>query len=334
MDDIESGKFLTEPPKWAAIVGLWSFKGEKAVTYLGPQEGQPTEHDYGLCVSNTPFSEGEAKVIIRLPMASAPSARTPKAILGRDGGTVAEDTSAYFLLGYRSPTEEYFGVGLAGYNSAYTITHFDPAYGWRPVAMAGSKDNLLPGHPYEVTTRLLGQKVILEVDGVRVLERVLDRPLPDTRLGLFAWGKLPVQFTNISVSSERPTAFVVIAFSSPYLELYADVIKPIAEEPRFNLRPYNVGDVFGPGVILNDVVRGIAEAKVVIAEITPPNQNVFYELGYAHALNKPTILLAESGKDLPFDIRGYRCIFYENSIAGKNKVQTALRRHLAAILNE
>ena len=36
-------------------------------------------------------------------------------------------------------------------------------------------------------------------------------------------------------------------------------------------------------------------AKVVIAEITAPNQNVYYEIGFAHALNKPTILLAQHG---------------------------------------
>jgi nucleoside 2-deoxyribosyltransferase len=61
---------------------------------------------------------------------------------------------------------------------------------------------------------------------------------------------------------------------------------------------------------------------------------VFYELGYAHALRKPTILLADSSKDLPFDVRGYRCIFYENSIGGKRKVEEQLRKHLEAILRE
>jgi len=76
------------------------------------------------------------------------------------------------------------------------------------------------------------------------------------------------------------------------------------------------------------------EAKIVIAEITAPNQNVFYELGYAHALKKPTILLAEHGKTLPFDVSGYRCLFYENSIGGKRKVEEALDKHLKAILHE
>ena len=59
--------------------------------------------------------------------------------------------------------------------------------------------------------------------------------------------------------------------------------------------------------------------------------NVFYELGYAHALGKPTILLAERGRELPFDIRGYRCIFYDNTIGGKAAVETNLKKHLENI---
>jgi nucleoside 2-deoxyribosyltransferase len=50
-------------------------------------------------------------------------------------------------------------------------------------------------------------------------------------------------------------------------------------------------------MILHDVAQGIVDARVIVAEITPPNQNVFYELGYAHALGKPTILLAEREKN-------------------------------------
>jgi hypothetical protein len=44
--------------------------------------------------------------------------------------------------------------------------------------------------------------------------------------------------------------------------------------------------------------------------------------------------LAGRGKELPFDIRGYRCLFDENSIGGKSKLEEALHRHLEAILRE
>ncbi len=100
------------------------------------------------------------------------------------------------------------------------------------------------------------------------------------------------------------------------------------------LQALHAGEVYGPGIILEDIQRDIIDAKIIVAEITPPNKNVFYELGYAHALKKPTILLAEKDKALPFDISGFRCLFYENSIPGRRKFEEGLRKHLSAILHE
>jgi hypothetical protein len=65
-----------------------------------------------------------------------------------------------------------------------------------------------------------------------------------------------------------------------------------------------------------------------------PEPKLFYELGYAHALDKPTILLAQRDAELPFDIRSYRVIFYENSIGGKALVEESLPRHLSSILKD
>ena len=83
-----------------------------------------------------------------------------------------------------------------------------------------------------------------------------------------------------------------------------------------------------------DVVNQLVESKLVIAEITPANPNVYYEIGYAHALNKPTILIAERATELPFDVSPFRVLFYENTIAGKKRIEEGLRRHLEAILGK
>ena len=119
---------------------------------------------------------------------------------------------------------------------------------------------------------------------------------------------------------------------SGFEELYKEVIEPVTKS--FGLRPYRADEVFGPGNIIDDIIRGIETAQIVIAEITPPNENVFYEVGYAHALKKPTILLADRTKKLPFDLSGRRCLFYENSIGGKTRVEEGLRKHLEAILDQ
>jgi nucleoside 2-deoxyribosyltransferase len=121
-------------------------------------------------------------------------------------------------------------------------------------------------------------------------------------------------------------------FTSPFNELYGEVITPVCAD--LGIKAYRASDIYRPGVVLQDIIQGLAESNVIIAEITPANPNVFYELGYAHALYKPVILLAERDTPLPFDVGGYRVIFYENAIRGKSSLETELRRHLSNIFNE
>ena len=62
------------------------------------------------------------------------------------------------------------------------------------------------------------------------------------------------------------------------------------------------------------------------------NANVFYEVGYADALKKPLILLAQKGTKLPFDVQGYRTVFYEDVIGGEVKLSKDLCKQLKVIL--
>jgi hypothetical protein len=155
--------------------------------------------------------------------------------------------------------------------------------------------------------------------------------MTDDQIGLFAWGAVPVQFGHFEVQTGKPQAFVVMQYSKEFDVFFEDVIVPVAAEAGFSA--YRAADVYRPGLVLDDIVEGLVESEVIIAEITPANQNVFYELGYAHALGKPTILLAERTKrsDLPFDIRGYRVIFYDDTIGGKKQVKANLLKHLRSI---
>ncbi len=65
------------------------------------------------------------------------------------------------------------------------------------------------------------------------------------------------------------------------------------------------------GLITKSIVKHLAKADIVIADITGHNPNVFLELGMRYSLkNKITIVLAQEGTAIPFDIKGYRLIFY------------------------
>jgi hypothetical protein len=299
------------PTNWAAIVGRWSFDGQRA-TYLGPDPQLPeVALPHGICVTNFELTEGKASCRVKL-----------------DDPT----SEGRFLLGYRSPSERYIMAGIGGWKYAYTVGQSDPTLGWRSLAVAGSADNLAPGLWYDQTIELNGQRVRVSVDNVRVLQHVLDRPVANGQVGLFAVGRNRIEFENFTVERQPGKVFVVMEFGEPFQQIYEDVIQSVVKDAK--LHAYHVGEVFGPGIILQDIIQGIVKAEVVIADITPVNQNVFYELGYAHALGKPTILLAERGKKFPFDIRGYRVLIYDNTIAGKKKLEEGLKNHLHAILHE
>jgi hypothetical protein len=107
------------------------------------------------------------------------------------------------------------------------------------------------------------------------------------------------------------------------------VIKSVCNE--YGLEVLRADEMSFPGTIIADVINQIIESNVVIAEITPDNPNVFYEVGYAHAINKPTILIASRDRKLPFDVSPFRTLFYENTISGKAKIEDNLKRFLESM---
>ena len=298
--------------KWAAIAGNWSFDGPHA-TYLGPSGGVVP---YGLALTDVELRDGAVSVMVSFD-SDKPA--------GCTGGIV---------LGYQSESSPYITIGLGGHDYAYGITEYTPALGWRALIAAGSIANLAGRIEYPLEVTQLGQKLFVSVDGVRIFEHVLGQPLAGNQVGLYAYGETKVSFTNAQAQRKQPRAFVAMQFTEPFDTLYRRVIKPRATKLGFDV--VRIDEVAGPGIIFQDIQREIAESMVVIAEITAPNQNVFYELGYAHALNKPTILLARRQKDaqLPFDIRSYRVIFYDDTIGGKVEVEQQLQEHLSAIMND
>ncbi|MFH2104082.1 MAG: phosphoribosyltransferase [Chloroflexota bacterium] len=67
------------------------------------------------------------------------------------------------------------------------------------------------------------------------------------------------------------------------------------------------------GSITSSIVRNITKADVVVVDITGRNPNVFLELGIRYALrSKVTVLMAQAGTQIPFDIKVYRYIEYNH----------------------
>ncbi len=111
----------------------------------------------------------------------------------------------------------------------------------------------------------------------------------------------------------RPSCFVVMPFNLQHsTPLWEEILKPTIQ--KVEMTPVRADLVQNVGEILEDIIHCIEEAAIIVVDITGTNPNVMYELGYAHALNKPTILVCNTGanntwdKDLPFDIRGMRVL--------------------------
>lgn len=133
---------------------------------------------------------------------------------------------------------------------------------------------------------------------------------------------------------EGESCFVMMPFSDQIGGYYAKIYEPAIE--KTGLRPIRADDdIFAVGKIIDQVWAGITAARVLVAELTGRNPNVFYELGLAHALKKPVVLVASNESDVPFDVRHIRVIYYDKDdpFWGDKLVKKITENILSAINN-
>ncbi len=118
-------------------------------------------------------------------------------------------------------------------------------------------------------------------------------------------------------------AFVLMPFDPAFEQIYRDLITPALEEVGYEVR--RADSVLTQQNILRDIVESIVRADLIVAELTLLNPNVMYELGIAHALGKPTVMLAQRISDVPFDLRSYRIIPYSENFREIHKLRDALK---------
>jgi hypothetical protein len=199
---------------------------------------------------------------------------------------------------------------------------------WEPLIGVGQGSKIEPNKWHKLKLSANGSNLSLHMNGVEVAR--CSHRLTRGQLGILLQGVGPTAMRNLSTNSVEPVCFVVMQFSSEFDDLFSKVIRPTCVE--FGYKVVRADDYYGNGLIIDDITRSIREASVVIADVTPNNANVFYEVGFAHGIGKPTILLSDRKREkLPFDISGFRTLFYDNTIGGKSAVEERLRRHLESI---
>lgn len=101
------------------------------------------------------------------------------------------------------------------------------------------------------------------------------------------------------------------------------IIKPAAEQAGYDV--HRADDSALMGNMTNEIVKSLATADLVIADLTGRNPNVYLELGIRHCLRKSgTIHLVQEDQALPFDVAGYRAIKYSTNFAKIDSVREAI----------
>lgn len=110
------------------------------------------------------------------------------------------------------------------------------------------------------------------------------------------------------------------------------IVRPVLEGEPFNYSVIRADQIAEPGMITDQVIIAIAEADLVVADLSDYNPNVYYELGIAHVFRRPIIHMIEMGQRLPFDLQDFRTVVYgTRKISDFEAAKTDLKAQAEAV---
>jgi hypothetical protein len=109
-------------------------------------------------------------------------------------------------------------------------------------------------------------------------------------------------------SEDKPLIFVAMPFDKKMDDIFHYGIRNAVNNAGFLCE--RADEVVFTGDILDLIKRRIAKARLVIADLSTANPNVYLEVGYAWGLGIPTVLIVQDAQELKFDVKGQKCIIY------------------------
>lgn len=108
--------------------------------------------------------------------------------------------------------------------------------------------------------------------------------------------------------------FVIMSFKPEYDQVYHAGIKKAVEE--LGHQCIRMDDDAMPTSVPTAIVRELIASDVIIADVSEPSPNVYYELGVSHSIGNKTVTIARDLAHLPFDIRNEYTLPYRNDRDG------------------
>jgi len=126
--------------------------------------------------------------------------------------------------------------------------------------------------------------------------------------------------------------FVLMPFRPDWSErVYKSIFRPAIEKAGYQCQR---ADESGEQIITESIWTDICRSKVIVADLTGKNENVMYEIGIAHTVGKPVVLLSQDEIDPPFDVSHHRVHIYEDTAAGPEDVREWLPGVIEDIVDE
>jgi len=138
-------------------------------------------------------------------------------------------------------------------------------------------------------------------------------------------------FPRRDFDEDPKLCFVLMPFDTKFKLVYNKGIKPAIRKAKLN--PKRADKIFDIQPVVQDIWEYINKAKLIVADLTDRNPNVFYEVGLSHAVPKKLIILTQKKEDVPFDLQHIRWIRYTNTVTGRKALSSELSKTIKKVLS-